>query len=111
MTEFGKINFKELAAAAESGQGCVIKEAIDGLGYEDRFAALKEIVKENKANRDRDPKIIELRAHSFLQDRKSPGLDLHYVRPGLFSGNPQLYLDFVDPYTTNHKSTCKTIKA
>lgn len=111
MTEFGNINFKQLAAAAEAGQGCLVKEAIDGLGYEDRFAALQEIVKENKANRAKDPNIIELTAHAFRKDERKPALDLHYVRPGFFSGSPQLYLDIVDPWTTKHTSTCKTIKA
>lgn len=73
MSGFEKLDIEKVTREAESGNGCAIKNAFEGLFYEQRLEALKLIKEQNRAHRQAGEDVPRLRAHDMMR-----GMDLHW---------------------------------
>lgn len=85
MRELDKTDIERVTREAESGNGCAIKDAFEGLFYEQRLEALKLIQEQNRAHRQAGEDVPRLRAHDMLR-----GMDLHWDK-SIFNWNRIIY--------------------
>lgn len=108
MSNLEELDIKALTKEAEDGNGCAIKNALSGLFWEERLAALTKIVEQNKENKEDNPNTVELRSHSYNGRSRLPRafMDLHRG-PGLISNGPTIYEEEINLATGTFTATCE----
>lgn len=105
MMELDSDKLDELTQKAEQGKGCAIFDAINDMGYEERFAALKAIDERNDKRFSRNQTSTELVFDAW--DTRYVGFKLRLsIENGTWSRNTELYNDVMRPDAT-HRGTCE----
>ena len=120
--EFDKLDIKKLTTAAESGEGCVVRDAITNLGFEERFKALKEIQSQNEQNKKNDSSLPYLSAEGWTNRPANFFADsdthLHLTAVGLkpkeelftdFYSSSEIYYDTLNTSNGTHKDVCRKL--
>lgn len=103
MRELDSRTIEELTIQAENGNGCPFYNAVNEMGYEERYAAMRAVMKENGQRR------ATVKTDEFLMwELKNDGVEVYI---GIFKGVPDsvgelLYEDRLDTYSGKHFGNC-----
>lgn len=61
-----EVDIVALTKEAEAGNGCAIKDGLQGLGFDDTVVALRQIAQQNQLNRDDNKNLPQIQLFSAM---------------------------------------------